>query len=388
MFARCTAAMAIAALMLADAPARADAVADFYKGKQVSLIVGYGTGGGYDVYGRLFARHLGRHIPGNPNVVVQNMPGAGSLRAVNHLYNTAPKDGTAIATFGRDMPLLGVIGHNPNVRFDARKFTWLGSSSSYANDAYFLFVRKDAAVKSIEDARRPGGPPLVLGGTAEGSTGNDVPILLRDALGLNIKLIAGYPDGAAIFIAVDRKEVDGRLVGLSATQSAHPEWLSPDSNMRNAAAVRARHPPPAFCRRADRAGACAQRSGARADRTCGTALPAVAAVRGAARRSGRPRAGAAGGVPGGPSGPAVSRGSRAPEDRREPDRRRRGAARHRRHRGGAARAARLHAQAAHREQGRRLGSLNKSGTLDSLRICATGSTSPRLRGEVASEASG
>jgi tripartite-type tricarboxylate transporter receptor subunit TctC len=219
-------------LVLAGTAARADAVAEFYRGKQVNLIVGYGTGGGYDVYGRLMARHLGRHIPGHPNVVVQNMPGAGSLRAVNHLYNTAPKDGTAIATFGRDMPLIGIIGHNPNVRFDARKLTWLGSSSSYANDAYFLFVRADAAVQSIEDARRPGGPPLVLGGTGEGSSGNDVPIVLRDALGLNIKLISGYPDGNGLFLAVDRKELDGRLVGLSATQSSHPQWLKPEGGMR------------------------------------------------------------------------------------------------------------------------------------------------------------
>jgi tripartite-type tricarboxylate transporter receptor subunit TctC len=219
-------------LALAACGARADTAADFYRGKQISLIVGYGTGGGYDVYGRLFARHLGRHIPGNPAIVVQNMPGAGSLRAVNHLYTTAPKDGTAIATFGRDMPLIGIIGHNANVRFDARKFTWLGSSSSYANDAYMLFVRKDAAVASIADARRAGGTPLILGGTGEGSTGNDVPILLRDALGLNIKLIAGYPDGAALFIAVDRKELDGRLIGLSAVQSNRPDWLKPDGNMR------------------------------------------------------------------------------------------------------------------------------------------------------------
>ena len=219
-------------LALATTTAHADAVADFYRGRQVSLIVGYGTGGGYDVYGRLFARHLGRHIPGNPNVVVQNMPGAGSLRAANHLYTTAPKDGSAIATFGRDMPLIGVIGHNSNVRFEARKFTWLGSSSSYADDAYMLFVRKDAAVTSIADARRAGGAPLILGGTGEGSTGNDVPVLLRDALGLNIKLITGYPDGNAIFIAVERKELDGRLVGLSATQSTRPDWLKPESGMR------------------------------------------------------------------------------------------------------------------------------------------------------------
>ena len=222
-------ATALAAVALATAQAQADTVEDFYKDKQINLIVGYGTSGGYDVYGRLFARHFGKHIPGTPTVIVQNMPGAGSLRAVNYLYNTAPKDGTAVAIFARDMPLLSIIGNNSNVRFDARKLTWLGSSSSYANDAYFLFVRKDAAVKTIEEVRRTGGPSIVLGGTAEGATGNDVATVLRDALGLNLKIIAGYPDSNALFLAVDRKELDGRFVGLSATASSHAEWLKPGS---------------------------------------------------------------------------------------------------------------------------------------------------------------
>jgi hypothetical protein len=123
MFARWRAAMAVTAA-LAVSPAHADAVADFYRGKQVNLIVGYGPGGGYDTYARLLARHLGRFIPGNPSVIVQNMPGAGSLRAVNYLYNLAPKDGTTIGTF-----------------------------------AYILIVRKDAPVKSIDEARRPDLPP-------------------------------------------------------------------------------------------------------------------------------------------------------------------------------------------------------------------------------------
>src|SRR5262249_22178024 len=139
-----TIAPAFAMLACVAATAHAQGVADFYKARQVNLIVGYGTGGGYDVYARLIARHLGRHIPGHPAIVVQNMPGAGSLRAVNYLANTAPKDGTVIATFGRDIPLIAITGHNANVRFDPRKLTWLGSSSRYANDAYFLFVRKDA----------------------------------------------------------------------------------------------------------------------------------------------------------------------------------------------------------------------------------------------------
>ena len=219
-----------AMLALAANSARADAVEDFYKSRQLNLVVGYGPGGGYDVYARLIARHLGRYIPGNPGIVVQNMPGAGSLRAVNYLANTAPRDGSVIATFARDMPMLSIIGQ-PNARFDARKFTWLGSSSSYGNDAYLLFIRTDAQVKSIADARRPGGPPLVLGGTGEGASGNDVTAILRDALGLNLKMIAGYPDSNALFLAVDRKEIDGRCVGLSAVQSSHQQWLRKDSGM-------------------------------------------------------------------------------------------------------------------------------------------------------------
>ena len=221
----------LALAALAAPSARADAVADFYKGKQVNVIVGYGPGGGYDVYGRLVARHIGRHIPGNPNVVVQNMPGAGSLRAANYIYSAAPKDGTAFGIFARNMPLLGILGGNPNVQFDAGKFTWLGSSSSFVTDAYLMIVRADAPVKTIEDARRSGGPQLVLGGTGEGATGNDVPILLRDTLGLNIKLITGYPDSNALFLAIDRGEIQGRTTDYSSIRGARPEWLRPNSGM-------------------------------------------------------------------------------------------------------------------------------------------------------------
>lgn len=212
---------------ISAAEVRADAISDFYKDKQVKVVVGYGTGGGYDVYARQLARYLGKYIPGTPSVVVQNMPGAGSLRAANFIYSVAPKDGTALGTFSRNMPLMGLVGANSNVQYDARKFTWLGSSSSYANDAYMMFVRADAPFNSMEDLRKTGGPTLVLGGTAEGATGNDVPIILRDALALNLKMITGYPDGNAIFLAVDRGEVQGRTVGLSAVQSSHPEWLKP-----------------------------------------------------------------------------------------------------------------------------------------------------------------
>lgn len=217
---------------LALSAARADEIADFYRGRQVQLIVGFGPGGGYDAYARLLARYIGKYIPGQPNVVVENMPGAGSLRAANYIYSLAPKDGSTFGLFARDMTLVALLGSDPNVQFDPRKFTWLGSSSSYANDAYLLMLRKDAPIQSIADARRPGGPPMVLGGTAEGSTSDDIPILLRDLLGLHLKLIAGYRDSGVLFLAIDQNEVEGRMVGLSSVRSAHASWLGPNSNMR------------------------------------------------------------------------------------------------------------------------------------------------------------
>jgi len=291
MFARWRAAMVVTAA-LAATPAHADTVADFYKGKQVNLIVGYGPGGGYDTYARLLARHFGRFIPGNPNVIVQNMPGAGSLRAVNYLYNVAPKDGATIGTFARNMPLIGLLGGNSNVQFNPRRFTWLGSTSSFVHDAYILIVRKDAPVKSIDEARRPDLPALVLGGTAEGATGNDVPVILRDTIGLHVKQVVGYPDSASIFLAIERGEVHGRTVDLSTLRSVKPELLKPDGG-----SVCARNPASGFSGRADRARACQERGGACADRAGGAALCDVSTLRRAAGPAAGSRQGAAGRVP-------------------------------------------------------------------------------------------
>ena len=228
--ARCAAAL-LASLVLA-AHAHADPVADFYRGRTITLIVGYGSSGGYDLFGRMMARHLGRHIPGNPTIVVQNMPGAGSLRATNWLYSVAPRDGTVFGIIARDMPLLAILGINRAATFDPRKFTWLGSASDFSRDAYLLMVRSDAPAHSIDEARRPGGPPLVLGGTAIGAAGSDVPIVLRDTLGINVKLVEGYPDSGAIFLAVDRGEINGRTVDLSSMKSFRPAWMEPNGGMR------------------------------------------------------------------------------------------------------------------------------------------------------------
>src|SRR3954471_18509804 len=222
----------LAAIALLTSQANAESVDEFYKGKRLTLTVGYGPGGGYDVFARLVARHIGRFLPGNPPVVVQNMPGAGSLIAANYLYSVASKDGTAFGLMARDMPLLGLMGHNDKVQFDPRKFTWLGSSSDFSDDGYMMIVRDDAPVKDIEDMRRPDGPLVVLGGTADGATGGDVPRILQDALGLRMKLVLGYRDSAAVFLAMERNEVSGRTTDLSAIQSTRPDWLKPGGGYR------------------------------------------------------------------------------------------------------------------------------------------------------------
>jgi tripartite-type tricarboxylate transporter receptor subunit TctC len=226
---RLAAALVMLTLPALDA-ARADGEA--YAGKQIELIVGSGPGGGYDAYGRLLARHLARFIPGRPTIVVQNMPGAGGLRAANYLFNVAAKDGTTIGTFAHDLVLVGLLGHNSNIQFDSRRFTWLGSPSSFAHDAYLLIARPGAAVTSAADARRPGGPSLLVGASAEGGGTSDTAILLRDALGFNLKLIPGYPDSNAMFLAIDRGEIDARFTAISVLQLTRPQWLEPQSPMR------------------------------------------------------------------------------------------------------------------------------------------------------------
>jgi tripartite-type tricarboxylate transporter receptor subunit TctC len=215
-----------AALVLATS---ADAQEDFYKGKQITLVVGYGTGGGYDVYARLVAKHMSRFIPGNPTVVVQNMPGAGSLRAVNYIYNVAPKDGTAFAMFSSSMPVRSILGGNKSVQFDSLKLTWLGSSSSFAGDAYLLVVRADAPSSTVDAVRRPDGPLLVIGSSGPGSSSYDIPAVLRDTIGLRYKMVSGYPGSADLFLAMERNETHARMVNLTGLKAVKADWLKPGS---------------------------------------------------------------------------------------------------------------------------------------------------------------
>ena len=229
---RLWAALWIAIGLAAPVAARADEVADFYRGKQVQIVVGYGAGGGYDFLARLLARHLGAYIPGNPTVVVQNMPGAGSVRAASWLANVAPRDGLVIGAFDRQVPLFAVLGGDAALNFKANDLNWLGTVSSYAEDAFILWARKDAAASSLDDLRRPGGPSLKVGGSAAGSTDDTTVIVLRDVTGLPLDLITGYPDGNSIALALERGEVDARTAGWSSINSTHPDWLRPDGPVR------------------------------------------------------------------------------------------------------------------------------------------------------------
>ena len=193
-----------AALAFSAVPARGEDSAAFYAGKTVQLIIGYAPGAGYDEYARLLGRHIGRHIPGNPTVVVQNMPGAGSIRAANYLYSVAPKDGTTIGGFARGVFLDPLLGRTEGNRYDAAKFGWLGSITS---DAGVCAFRSDAGISSWSDMRTKS---YKIGGTGAGADSDVFANLLRRMFNLPMQLVLGYQGGAETALALMRGEVQGR----------------------------------------------------------------------------------------------------------------------------------------------------------------------------------
>jgi tripartite-type tricarboxylate transporter receptor subunit TctC len=211
------------AVVLGFGPAGALAE-DFYKGKTITLIVANAAGGGYDLYARLLARHLGRHIPGDPGVIIKYQPGAGGLLMANAIYNSAPRDGLTIGLMARANPLERVLG-NPAAKFENERFTWLGTASSFLDDAYCLVVRAESPIRSVADAQKPG-RPLVFGGVAAGGTDTDLLLVARSVLGLNLQLIRGYAGVPDINLAIRRGEVDGQAVGISALRNSMGDWLT------------------------------------------------------------------------------------------------------------------------------------------------------------------
>ncbi|HJY76053.1 MAG TPA: tripartite tricarboxylate transporter substrate-binding protein [Burkholderiales bacterium] len=176
-----------------------------YAGKTVTIIVGYKAGGGYDATARLLARHLPKHIPGKPTVIVQNMPGANSMIAANYVYNVAKPDGLTIGTFNRNLPVAQLTKVD-GVKYDMTKFAWIGSAAS---ECTILAIRSDLPYKSVEDLKKAK-EPVVIGATGPGANTYDFPLLLKEFLGLNLKIVTGYQSSADIMLAIERKEADGR----------------------------------------------------------------------------------------------------------------------------------------------------------------------------------
>jgi tripartite-type tricarboxylate transporter receptor subunit TctC len=195
-----------AAVGLFAAPAAADEVADFYKGKTFTIVVGHEVGTGFDIYGRTLQRHLSRHIPGNPAVVVQNMVGASGINAANWLYNIAPKDGTVVATFVHTVPFEPLMG-NSAAKFEAAKFTWIGNMEE---SVAICGVSKAAAIAKFDDMRTK---ETIFGAT--GATGPLVKsaLAVKNLLGVKMKVVSGYQGSASVKIAIQRGEVHG-ICGL------------------------------------------------------------------------------------------------------------------------------------------------------------------------------
>ena len=178
--------------------------ASYYEGKILTIVVGYKPGGGYDRYARLYAKHLPKHIPGSPTIIIQNMPGANSIIAANHLYSVAKPDGLTIGTFNNALTT-GQLTKVEGVKYDLMKFSWIGSAAS---DAVILTVRSDLPYKTFDDMRKA--KEIVIGTTGPGSSTHDFPSILKEFTGLNLKLVPGYSSSADVMLAIERKEVDGR----------------------------------------------------------------------------------------------------------------------------------------------------------------------------------
>jgi tripartite-type tricarboxylate transporter receptor subunit TctC len=209
---------------MAVSVAHAQTVEEFYKGRQVTMIVGTAPGGINDISARFVARHLGQYIPGNPTIVVQNQPGAGGIASANRLANVFERDGSVIAKLERGVPMLAIQG-DPNVAFDPLKLTWLGSLSSYAHDAYLALVMATNPIKSVYELKQPG-KSITLGGDNAASSNLIFATIAKDILGLNIKVVRGYVGAAPMFLAMQSGEIDGQIIGYSSVRTGQRDLWS------------------------------------------------------------------------------------------------------------------------------------------------------------------
>ena len=214
---RIGAGVVLAGLLLALVPRESSGQAIFYQGKTIKFVVGYQSGDSHDLWARAYARHMGKHIPGNPTFIVQNITGAGSMVAANYIYNVAKPDGLTMGTFAPGLYLAQVTG-SKEVRFDWAKFSWIGSPEQNGN---VLFMRSDAPYKSIEDIRKAAEPPK-CSATGVGTSGHLIPRLLEETLALKFRLVTGYPGGSEQDLALERGEVHCRAITIAAYFSREP----------------------------------------------------------------------------------------------------------------------------------------------------------------------
>jgi hypothetical protein len=187
-------------------------------GKSVQMIIGFGTGGGYDLWGRTVARHIGKHLPGRPSVIPQNMPGAGSYAAASHIFNVAPKDGTVLGIIARDAAL-GPLSGASGARFDPVRLSWIGTPTKETN---VCIAYHTAPVKTVQDLTRM---PLILGDTGPGTGTRSYPRALNELLGFKFKLVGGFPASSDVFLAMERGEVEGICESLDSIKVRRPRWI-------------------------------------------------------------------------------------------------------------------------------------------------------------------
>ncbi len=217
---RAIAAYAAVASLLASPAAHAQSVEDFYKSHPVTIMVGFNVGNIYDTMMRTVARHIGKHIPGNPTVIPMNRPGAGSLAAANQVFNASPRDGTVIGVFNRSIPTEPLLGSSTAAKFDATKFTWIGN---VGNEVSVCVARKQTDVRTWNDFITK---PIQVAATSTSADTGVYPLLLNNMFGAKLKLVTGYQGGADMTLALERGEVDGRCGwSLGGIKTARPTWL-------------------------------------------------------------------------------------------------------------------------------------------------------------------
>jgi tripartite-type tricarboxylate transporter receptor subunit TctC len=214
-----TIAMICSATAVIAQPAAAQSVESFYRGKTISMVIGYPPAGANDVYARLVARHLGKHIPGTPSIVPRNMPGAGSLIAANHVFNVAPRDGTVLSLLVPTLPLEEALGAAA-VKFKSAGFHWIGRMAGAPN---ITFINASSAVKSIADAFDK---TAILGATGRSATNAIYPTVLNNVLGTKFKVVTGYQGSAAAMLAMERGEVEGHSATYDTLKTVHADWLT------------------------------------------------------------------------------------------------------------------------------------------------------------------